>query len=96
MPTPKLPVMVWIHGGAHRFGAGTDGFYTTNALPAQRRSVLVSINYRLGVFGYLGHRDLAAEDPDGSTGNYGLLDQIRGAALGTSGTSHPSAAIRAT
>lgn len=70
----RLPVMVWIHGGAHRFGSGRLGF-EGNAI-TQRKVVLVSINYRLGVFGFLAHRELAAQDANGSTGNYGTWDQI--------------------
>jgi len=71
----KLPVMFWIHGGGHRFGSGNQGFSNSNAL-AERGVVQVSINYRLGVWGFFAHEALAAEDPDGSTGNYGMLDQI--------------------
>lgn len=72
----KLPVMFWIHGGGHRFGSGNQGFSNSNAL-AERGVVQVSINYRLGVWGFFAHEALAAEDPDGSTGNYGMLDQIQ-------------------
>jgi len=71
----KLPVMLWIHGGGHRFGSGNQGFSNSNAL-AERGVVQVSINYRLGIWGFFAHEALAAEDPDGSTGNYGMLDQI--------------------
>ena len=71
----KQPVMFWIHGGGHRFGYGNQGFSDSNALAA-RGVVQVNINYRLGIWGYFAHPELAAEDPDGSTGNYGLLDQI--------------------
>jgi len=71
----QLPVMVWIHGGAHRYGSGNQGFSDSNAL-ASRGVVHVSINYRLGIWGFLAHSDLAKEDANGSTGNYGLLDQI--------------------
>lgn len=71
----KLPVMVWIHGGAHRYGYGNQGFSDSNAL-ANKGVVHVSINYRLGIWGFFAHAELAEEDPNGSTGNYGLLDQI--------------------
>ena len=74
-PAAKRPVMVWIHGGGHRFGYGNQGFSDSNVL-AEKDVVHVSINYRLGIWGFLAHAELAAEDPDGSTGNYGLLDQI--------------------
>ena len=70
-----LPVMVWIHGGDHADGSGGEPHYQSNSLP-QRGCVLVTINYRLGLFGFLAHPELAAESPDGVSGNYGLLDQI--------------------
>ena len=70
-----LPVMVWIHGGDHTDGSSTDPFYLSNALP-QRGCVLVTINYRLGMFGFLAHPELAAESDQSVSGNYGLLDQI--------------------
>lgn len=71
----KLPVMVWIHGGDHTDGSGIEPHYQSDVLPA-RGCVLVTINYRLGMFGFLAHPDLAAESPDGVSGNYGLLDQV--------------------
>jgi para-nitrobenzyl esterase len=66
------PVMVWIHGGAHQYGAGSQGVYQSNAL-VEKGVVLVTINYRLGPFGYLAHPALTEET--GTSGNYGLLDQ---------------------
>lgn len=69
------PVMVWIHGGDHTDGAGSEPFYAGNALP-ERGCVLVTINYRLGLFGFLAHPELCDESADGVSGNYGLLDQI--------------------
>ena len=74
-PEAKLPVMVWLHGGGYTTGSGTARFYNTNGLPG-RGVVLVTINYRLGVFGFFAHPVLRAEDPDQGVGNYGLLDQI--------------------
>ncbi len=71
----KLPVMVWIHGGDHQDGSGTDVYYAANAL-AGHGVVTVSINYRLGVMGYLAHPELMTESPEGVAGNYGTLDQI--------------------
>ncbi len=71
----KLPVMVWVHGGDHTDGSGTEPQYNSDALP-ERGCVFVTINYRLGMFGFLAHPELAAESPDGVSGNYGLLDQI--------------------
>ena len=71
-----LPVMVWIHGGDHTDGSGSDPLYhSSDALPS-RGCVLVTINYRLGMFGFMAHPELSAESPDGVSGNYGLLDQI--------------------
>ncbi|MEM9134130.1 MAG: carboxylesterase family protein [Actinomycetota bacterium] len=74
-PDAKLPVMVWIHGGDHQDGSGSDVFYDANVLSGHD-VVTVSINYRLGVLGYLAHPELEAESPDGVAGNYGTLDQI--------------------
>jgi len=72
---PKRPVMVWIHGGGFVAGAGSeprqDGRYL-----AQRGVVVVSMNYRLGIFGFFAHPELAAESAQHASGNYGLMDQI--------------------
>lgn len=70
-----LPVFVWIHGGSFIWGAGSEPHHDGAAL-ARRGAIVVTINYRLGVFGYLAHPDLSQESPDGVSGNYGLLDQI--------------------
>ncbi|WP_332764370.1 carboxylesterase/lipase family protein [Phenylobacterium sp.] len=69
------PVMVWIHGGSLVTGSSRESMYDGAAL-ARRGIVVVSINYRLGVLGYLAHPELSAQSPDGVSGNYGLLDQI--------------------
>ena len=69
------PVMVWIHGGSHQSGAGSQGLYQANQL-VENGVVLVTINYRLGAFGYIAHPALSADDPRGVSGNYGLLDQV--------------------
>ena len=74
-PSAELPVMVWIHGGGHQFGSGDFTYYQADGIPAQD-IVLVTINYRLGAFGYLAHPALSADDPNGVSGNYGALDQI--------------------
>ncbi len=71
----KAPVMVWIHGGALTTGSGSEPMYDGTKL-AERGVVVVSINYRLGVFGYLAHPQLSAESNGSISGNYGLLDQI--------------------
>lgn len=73
--TAKLPVMVWIHGGDHHDGSGTDLYYRSTALPSLG-VVTVSINYRLGLMGYFAHPELATESEHGVAGNYGTLDQI--------------------
>lgn len=69
------PVMVWIHGGSHTAGAGSRPSYQSNTF-VDRGIVSVSINYRLGAFGYFAHPALSADNPDGVSGNYGLLDQV--------------------
>ena len=71
----KLPVMVWIHGGALSGGGNSEPLYDGAKL-AKHGIVVVSINYRLGLLGYLAHPALSAESPQGLSGNYGLLDQI--------------------
>ena len=69
-----LPVMVWIHGGTFVSGAGWmyDGSY----LAEKGRLIVVTINYRLGPFGFLANRALDADEPGHVSGNYGLLDQL--------------------
>jgi len=69
------PVMVWFHGGSQTFGHTGSALYDGAALAA-RGVVVVTVNYRLGVLGYLAHPDLSAESPHGASGNYGLLDQV--------------------
>lgn len=69
------PVMVWIHGGGSTIGAASQSFYDGQRLAAGG-VVLVSINYRLGPFGFLAHRELSSESPQGVSGNYGTLDQV--------------------
>jgi len=71
-----LPVMFWIHGGSLTTGSGIISLYWGDRLSAQKDVIVVTINYRLGALGFLAHKDLSAEDPRGSSGNYGLLDQI--------------------
>ncbi len=71
----KRPVMVWIHGGGNTIGGASQRFYNGSQF-ADNGVVLVSIQYRLGIFGYLAHEALSAESSDGLSGNYGILDII--------------------
>ncbi len=70
----NLPVMVWIHGGAWQYGYTVEPWYDGKNLAA-RGIVVVSIQYRLGVLGYLAHADLTSEQ-GGHSGNYGIMDQM--------------------
>ena len=69
------PVMVWIHGGGLTKGSGSTPTYDGEAL-AKKGVVLVTVNYRLGIFGFFAHPDLTKESDRNSSGNYGFLDQI--------------------
>lgn len=71
----KAPVFVWIHGGALVNGASREDVYDGARMAAQG-VVVVTINYRLGVLGYLAHPELSAESRKNISGNYGLMDQI--------------------
>jgi len=84
-PASPVPVMVWIHGGGHVQGgatmqSGTIRIYDGQRLTEKTGAVVVTINYRLGALGFLAHAALTREDPHGSSGNLGVLDQL--AALG--------------
>ena len=70
-----LPVMFWIHGGANLGGSGSGDLYTAGTLTAHG-VLIVTINYRLGVFGFFAHPELTSESPHAASGNYGLMDQI--------------------
>ena len=72
--TSKVPVMVWIHGGGNI--EGSQEWPPLGPVLAKQGVVVVTINYRLGVFGYFSHPALTAESPHHSSGNYGLLDQM--------------------
>jgi para-nitrobenzyl esterase len=84
----SLPVMVFVHGGYYLFGSASEQFhhadgttpngtyrYDGSWLAANKNVVVVTLQYRLGVFGFLAHPALAAESGEGS-GNFGMLDQI--------------------
>lgn len=71
----RLPVMVWIHGGGFAAGAGSEPRQDGENL-ARKGVVVVNFNYRLGIFGFFSHADLAKESGHKASGNYGLLDQV--------------------
>ncbi len=70
------PVFVWIHGGSLTTGAGSQPMYDGAGMARDQGLVVVTINYRLGVLGYLAHPGLSAESGQGVSGNYGLMDQV--------------------
>jgi carboxylesterase type B len=74
-PAERRPVLIYIHGGANTEGSGSVPVYDGSGL-ASKGLVVVTINYRLGVFGFLAHRELTQESPYHASGNYALLDQI--------------------
>ncbi|HEY3390208.1 MAG TPA: carboxylesterase family protein [Prolixibacteraceae bacterium] len=71
----KRPVIVFIHGGAFTSGSGSVPVYDGTAM-AQKGVVFVTINYRVGIFGFFSHPELSKESETKTSGNYGLLDQI--------------------
>jgi para-nitrobenzyl esterase len=73
--TDRLPVMVWIHGGGFFAGAHDEGRHEGSVL-ASKSVVLVEMNYRLGILGFMAHPELTKASPERASGNYGLLDQI--------------------
>lgn len=70
-----MPVLVFVHGGGFNGGSGSIEIYN-GAILAAKGAVVVTINYRLGVFGFLAHPELSAESASHVSGNYGLLDMI--------------------
>jgi para-nitrobenzyl esterase len=73
--TDKLPVMVWIYGGGFNAGSTSEPRQDGGNLSKQG-VIVVSMNYRLGIFGFFAHPELARESGHDSAGNYGLLDQL--------------------
>jgi para-nitrobenzyl esterase len=71
----RRPVMVWIHGGAFSIGSGSESMYTTGTIASRCDIVLVTLNYRLGVLGFL-NLNVVTDGRIPSTGNEGLLDQV--------------------
>jgi para-nitrobenzyl esterase len=72
---PALPVMVYLHGGSFEHGSGGQPEFNGASL-ARHGAVIVTLNYRLGRFGFFAHPALARENSSGAVGNYGILDQI--------------------
>ena len=72
----NLPVVVYIHGGSLQTGQPWYGDYSGLGL-AKKQTIVVNMGYRLGVFGFYADEELAVESPNHTTGNYGLLDQIK-------------------
>lgn len=70
----KLPVLVYFYGGGFMAGDGSEPRYDGESM-AQQGIVSVTVNYRLGVFGFMAHPELSKENTKGASGNYGLLDQ---------------------
>ena len=73
--TKKLPVMVWIHGGGFIAGASSEPRQDGGNL-SKRGVLVVSMNYRMGIFGFFSHSELDKESGRDASGNYGLLDQV--------------------
>lgn len=74
-PSGKLPVVVWIYGGAFTIGSAAMPVYAGDSL-AQKGVIYVAANYRLGIFGFLAHPELTAESGHDASGDWGFLDQI--------------------
>jgi para-nitrobenzyl esterase len=70
----KLPVLVYFYGGGFRTGDGSEGRYDGESM-AKKGIVAITVNYRLGVFGFMAHPELTKESADHASGNYGLMDQ---------------------
>lgn len=71
----KLPVIVWIHGGGYYGGTAAQPLFNGGNL-AKHGAIVVTVNYRLGIFGFFAHPELTAESPDKASGNQGIEDQI--------------------
>ncbi|HEY4364025.1 MAG TPA: carboxylesterase family protein [Bryobacteraceae bacterium] len=71
--TERLPVIVWVYGGGFTGGSGSEARYEGEML-SRKGAVVVTFNYRLGMFGFFAHPELAAESGHNSSGNYGMMD----------------------
>ncbi|MFH5882732.1 carboxylesterase/lipase family protein [Halalkalibaculum sp. DA3122] len=76
-PGADLPVLVYFYGGGLMAGDGSEPRYDGESMARNKGLVVVTVNYRLSVFGFLSHPGLTAESPHSASGNYGLLDQAR-------------------
>lgn len=74
-PDSRLPVLFWIHGGAFMHGCGSEKEFDGEGF-AKKGVILVTINYRVNVFGFFAHPALEQENEEGVSGNYGILDQL--------------------
>ena len=72
----NLPILVFIHGGSLTSGSSSFEDYNGEEM-AKKNVIMITITYRLGIFGYFAHQDLINESKNKTTGNYGLLDQIK-------------------
>jgi para-nitrobenzyl esterase len=75
-PADKRPVMLWIHGGGYVEGSGSLPSFNGENL-AKKGVIVVTINYRLGLFGFFAHPELSKESPHHVSGNYGLFDAVQ-------------------
>jgi para-nitrobenzyl esterase len=75
-PPSSLPVMIFIHGGSFVTGCTAEPVSDGILLAKTQNAIVVTIQYRLGIFGFLATEELSEEDPDGSAGNWGILDMI--------------------
>lgn len=73
----KKPVIVWIYGGGFASGGTGCAIYDGEAM-AKKGVIFVSVNYRVGIFGFFAHPELTKESPHNASGNYGLMDQVAG------------------
>lgn len=71
----RLPVYVWLYGGGWRYGSASHPAFDGENM-ARRGVIVVTLNYRMGLLGFLSHPQLSKESPTGTSGNYGLMDQI--------------------
>lgn len=76
-PDEKLPVLLYYYGGGFIAGDGSEPRYDGASMARNQGIVAITTNYRLGIFGFFAHPELTAESPHQSSGNYGLLDQVK-------------------